>query len=76
MALERASLARHKYGQGSAERRPTVRHVTPEEAFAKKEGMDVGPCHFWCNLTQTVVGPDDRPVHKHDCAGERACFRE
>jgi hypothetical protein len=50
--------------------------ATPEEAFAEKEGMEVGPCHFWCNLTQTVVGPDDRPVHKHDCAEARTCFRE
>jgi hypothetical protein len=29
----------------------------------------------WCNLTQHVLGPDDRPVSLKDCAGEgRQCF--
>jgi hypothetical protein len=46
---------------------------TPEEAFADKQGDDISPCHFWCNLTQTAVGPDDRPVHKNRCAPGRSC---
>jgi hypothetical protein len=49
---------------------------TPEEAFAEKEGMEISPCHFWCNLTQTVVGPDDSQVHKDTCRASRSCFRE
>ena len=51
-------------------------HSTPEEAFAEKKGEHVTACHFWCNLTQTVVGVDDRPVHKSACHGSRACFEE
>jgi hypothetical protein len=50
--------------------------ATPEQAFAGKDGVEGSPCHFWCNLTQTVVGPDDRPVHKDNCAPTRLCFRE
>jgi hypothetical protein len=50
--------------------------ATPEEAFATKEGMDVSPCHVWCNLTQSVAGPDDRQVHKEACRAGRSCFRE
>lgn len=49
---------------------------TPEEAFAEKEGEFVTACHFWCNLTQTVVGVDDRPVHKATCNSSRSCFEE
>lgn len=48
--------------------------TTPEEAFADKEGERVTPCHFWCNRTQTVVGVDDRPVHKDACVPGRSCF--
>ena len=48
----------------------------PEEAFAEKEGERVTPCHFWCNRTQTVVGVDDRPVHKTACVPGRSCFEE
>ena len=50
--------------------------ATPEEAFADKEGQHASDSHFWCNLTQTVVGMDDRPVHKTDCKPSRACFEE
>ena len=51
--------------------------ATPEEAFADKEGADVTPCHFWCNLTQREVGVDDRPVHKQNCNNpSRSCFEE
>ncbi|MGA2685480.1 MAG: hypothetical protein ABSF51_10545 [Verrucomicrobiota bacterium] len=48
----------------------------PEEAFADKEDGRVTPCHFWCNRTQTVVGLDDRPVHKDACRPSRSCFEE
>jgi len=47
---------------------------TPEEAFAEKEGEHITPCHFWCNLTQTVTGADDRLVHKSSCNESRQCF--
>ena len=50
--------------------------ATPEEAFADKEDGQATPCHFWCNLTQTVVGVDDRPVHKNACQPSRSCFEE
>lgn len=50
--------------------------VSPEDAFADKEGEHAAPCHFWCNLTQTVVGVDDRPVHKSTCDASRACFED
>lgn len=47
---------------------------TPDEAFSDKEATDASPCHFWCNLTQTVVGLDDQPVHKDTCNSSRRCF--
>ena len=50
--------------------------ATPEEAFAEREGEEASQCHFWCNLTQTVVGLDDRPAHKNVCKPGRACFEE
>jgi len=46
------------------------------EAFADKVGDEVTPCHFWCNLTQSVVGPDDCQVHKESCNATRSCFEE
>jgi hypothetical protein len=49
---------------------------TPEEAFADKEDGQATACHFWCNLTQTVVGVDDCPVHKDTCDSSRSCFEE
>jgi hypothetical protein len=50
--------------------------ATPEEAFADKEGQHASDSHFWCNLTQTVVGVDDCPVHKDICDSSRSCFEE
>ncbi|MCS7089386.1 MAG: hypothetical protein RMN51_06520 [Verrucomicrobiota bacterium] len=47
-----------------------------EEAFADPQLEQAGPCHFWCNLTQTVVGPDQQPVHKISCQPGRACFED
>ena len=48
----------------------------PAEAFADKEGTEASPTHYWCNLTQTVVGPDDQAVHLHVCDPSRRCFKE
>ena len=50
----------------------TVAH--PDEAFVEKDGEHLTPCHFWCNLTQSVVGPDDRATHQNTCKSGRACF--
>ena len=50
--------------------------ATPAEAFADKLGEHTTPCHFWCNLTQSVVGVDDQPVHKNVCTPQRSCFEE
>jgi hypothetical protein len=47
-----------------------------ENAFADKPAEHASPCHFWCNLTQTVKGPDDRAVHKQTCDSSRSCFEE
>lgn len=48
--------------------------ATPEAALAEPE--EFSPTHFWCNLTQTPVGPDDRPVSKDRCNSCRSCFEE
>ena len=49
---------------------------TPEEALGEKDGEDAAPRYCWCNRTQTVVGVDDRPVHRADCVPGRSCFEE
>lgn len=48
--------------------------AVPDDAFRDPEPEQAAPCHFWCNLTQTVVGPDQLPVHKNSCQPGRACF--
>lgn len=48
--------------------------ATPEAALAEPE--EFSPTHFWCNLTQTPVGPDDRPVGQDRCNSCRSCFEE
>ena len=48
----------------------------PDEAFADKHDEHVTPCHYWCNLTQSPVGADDRPAHPESCSGGRSCFEE
>ncbi len=49
--------------------------ASPQDAFAEKQGEHETPCHVWCNLTQSVVGPDDGPVHKPNCRNStRSCF--
>ena len=50
--------------------------ATPEAALVEQPDAELSPCHFWCNLTQTPVGLDDRPVHKHTCTPTRSCFEE
>ncbi len=45
-----------------------------EESFAEKLDDHVTPNHFWCNCTQTVVGPDDQPAHKENCTPGRSCY--
>ncbi len=47
---------------------------TPEAALAEQPDRESSPCHYWCNLTQTAVGKDDRPVHKRSCNSSRPCF--
>lgn len=47
-----------------------------EEAFGDPDPGQAGPCHFWCNLTQNVVGPDQQPVHKNSCQPGRSCFED
>jgi len=50
--------------------------ANPEAVFAEPLGEELSPCQYWCNLTQTAVGPDDRPAHKHTCNSARTCFEE
>jgi hypothetical protein len=30
--------------------------------------------HFWCVHTQTMIGPDGRPVQQEGCNSSRMCF--
>lgn len=48
----------------------------PDEAFADKESEHESPSHFWCNLTQSVVGADDQPTHPNSCTPGRSCFED
>jgi hypothetical protein len=48
----------------------------PDEAFAVKNPEEATPSHFWCNLTQSVVGPDDRQAHPDSCSPGRSCYEE
>jgi hypothetical protein len=50
--------------------------ANPEAALAEQPDEELSPCHYWCNLTQTAIGVDDRPVHKQSCNSARACFEE
>ena len=50
--------------------------MLPEKAFMRKEPENASPSHFWCNLTQNQVGPDDGPVHPDSCTPGRACCEE
>jgi hypothetical protein len=50
--------------------------ATPGEALADNEGGEASTCHYWCNRTQTVAGPDDQQVHKTTCNPARSCFEE
>jgi hypothetical protein len=50
--------------------------AVPEAALAEPVDQPFSPCYFWCNLTQTAVGVDDRPVHKDRCNSCRTCFEE
>jgi hypothetical protein len=31
---------------------------------------------FWCHRTQTVLGPDSRPVDDYECNPFRKCYEE
>jgi hypothetical protein len=48
----------------------------PQTALEDKPEADFAPCHFWCNLTQSAVGPDDQQVHKDACTASRTCYEE
>jgi hypothetical protein len=32
--------------------------------------------HYWCALTQRVIGPDGQTVDLQSCTPGRACFKE
>lgn len=42
----------------------------------RNEDDSVSACHYWCNQTLTVTGPDDRLVHKGNCIPGRTCFEQ
>jgi hypothetical protein len=52
----------------------TVAH--PDEVFKEQAPEESSPGHYWCNLTQSVVGADDRPAHPTTCMQGRSCFEE
>ncbi len=47
-----------------------------EEVLSDEADEQAATCNFWCNLTQAVTGPDDRPAHKAACKPTRPCFEE
>ena len=47
-----------------------------EEALAENEDGSGSGSHCWCSLTQTVVGPDDRPVQTDKCQPGRSCYEK
>lgn len=47
-----------------------------DDLVVEKEGTEASPCYFWCSLTQTAVGPDDRPVNKTICTPGRSCYED
>jgi hypothetical protein len=32
--------------------------------------------HYWCAMTQTVIGPDGQVVNLDSCSPGRTCFKE
>lgn len=46
----------------------------PEDVLEREEDNTVSACHFWCNRTLTVAGPDDRPAGRNICNASRRCF--
>jgi len=42
---------------------------------AAPEDWGASPC-YWCNLTLTVIGPDDQPVGIQVCSRPRSCAEE
>ena len=42
-----------------------------EPSHADEEGSH----YCWCNLTQHVLGPDDRDVCRQGCTQGRQCFK-
>ena len=47
----------------------------PQEALNESEDASSGG-HCWCNRTQSVVGPDDRPVYTDKCNSSRKCYEK
>ena len=35
-----------------------------------------GAQYCWCNLTQHILGPDNKDVDRPECIAGRNCFRE
>jgi hypothetical protein len=35
---------------------------------------EAGSHYCWCNLTQHILGPDDSPVARISCTGDRDCY--
>jgi hypothetical protein len=50
--------------------------ATPEDAFAEREPENASPTHYWCNLTQSVVGIDDQVANANTCVVGRSCCEE
>jgi hypothetical protein len=37
---------------------------------------EAGSQYCWCNMTQHVIGPDQKTVELKSCINGRGCFRE
>jgi hypothetical protein len=49
--------------------------ASKDKAPAGRDEWGASPC-YWCNLTLTVVGPDDQPVGIQVCSPPRVCAEE
>jgi hypothetical protein len=37
---------------------------------------EAGSQYCWCNVTQHILGPDEKSVDRRECTPERPCFRD
>jgi hypothetical protein len=71
-----------QYDQTQPARGAVCIHLRSKSMYVKgqikvpDDPSEAGSQHCWCNLTQHVIGPDQRNVERHDCVDGRGCFRD